>query len=135
MDWPFESVWPLNGAYLRASYGRGFRLPSFEERLLRFDHSELGYIVEGNDRLKPETSHGFRAEVGYAPSSDEIATARAFVDALPAPALAARVDLVPHDGRLLLMELEVIEPHLFPQFGPGLGERVAAACEALLARP
>lgn len=51
------------GFALRASYGRGFRLPSFEERLLRFDHSELGYIVEGNPDLGPEKSHGVRGEV------------------------------------------------------------------------
>jgi len=50
------------GFALRGSYGQGFRLPSFQERFLRFDHSELGYIVEGNDALKPETSRGLRAE-------------------------------------------------------------------------
>lgn len=55
------------GMALRASYGRGFRLPSFEERLLRFDHSELGYIVEGNPALRPERSHGARAEVLWQP--------------------------------------------------------------------
>lgn len=97
-----------------------------------FSHAVRKTAAAGEYRI--HVMHG-GAEVGYAPSSDEIATARAFVDALPAPALAARVDLVPHDGRLLLMELEVIEPHLFPQFGPDLGERVAAACETLLARP
>lgn len=60
----YELPW---GVDLRASYGRGFRLPSFEERLLRFDHSELGYIVEGNPDLKPEKSHGVRGEVAWAP--------------------------------------------------------------------
>ncbi|MDP2340009.1 MAG: TonB-dependent receptor [Deltaproteobacteria bacterium] len=50
------------GTGLRASIGRGFRLPSFEERFLRFDHSELGYIVEGNADLLPEQSTGVRAE-------------------------------------------------------------------------
>jgi outer membrane receptor for ferrienterochelin and colicins len=55
------------GTALRASYGRGFRLPSFEERLLRFDHSELGYIVDGNPELRPERSHGMRAEVMWEP--------------------------------------------------------------------
>lgn len=50
------------GFALRASYGRGYRLPSFQERSLRFDHSELGYVVEGNNTLRPESSHGLRAE-------------------------------------------------------------------------
>ena len=54
------------GFALRASVGRGFRLPSFEERFLRFDHSELGYIVEGNPALQPEVSTGLRAELAFA---------------------------------------------------------------------
>jgi outer membrane receptor for ferrienterochelin and colicins len=55
------------GFFVRASYGRGFRLPSFEERFLRFDHSEIGYIVEGNEDLQPEQSHGTRGELGFSP--------------------------------------------------------------------
>lgn len=51
------------GFALRASYGEGFRLPSFQERFLIFDHSELGYIVQGNADLKPEKSRGARAEI------------------------------------------------------------------------
>lgn len=58
------------GTALRASYGRGFRLPSFEERFLRFDHSELGYIVDGNPALLPERSHGVRGELLWEPSSE-----------------------------------------------------------------
>lgn len=55
------------GTSLRASYGRGHRLPSFEERFLRFDHSELGYIVLGNAALAPERSHGLRLEGLWGP--------------------------------------------------------------------
>jgi outer membrane receptor for ferrienterochelin and colicins len=51
------------GFALRASYGEGFRLPSFQERFLIFDHSELGYIVQGNASLLPEKSRGARAEL------------------------------------------------------------------------
>lgn len=53
----------------RASYGQGFRMPSFQERYLRFDHSDLGYIVEGNPELRPETSQGVRGELLWAPLS------------------------------------------------------------------
>ena len=56
-----------HGIGLRASYGRGFRRPSFPERFLRFDHSELGYVVEGNATLVPEKSHGLRTELLYEP--------------------------------------------------------------------
>ena len=54
------------GFSARAAVGRGFRLPSFVERFLRFDHSELGYIVEGNPLLLPEQSTGVRGELGFA---------------------------------------------------------------------
>ncbi len=53
---------------VRASYGQGFRLPTFEERFLLFDHSELGYVVEGNAALVPERSHGARASLSYTPT-------------------------------------------------------------------
>ncbi len=53
------------GFSLRASVGQGFRLPSFEERFLRFDHSELGYVVQGNPALRPERSTGARVELAF----------------------------------------------------------------------
>lgn len=83
--------------------------------------------IAAPDEYRIQVIHGGRSEV-YHPTPSEIATAQAFVDALPAPALACRVDLVPHGEGLLLMELEAIEPHLFPQFGPNLGEMMGEAC-------
>ena len=83
--------------------------------------------IAAQDEYRIQVIHGGRNEV-YHPTPAEIATAKAFVDALPAPALACRVDLVPHGEGLLLMELEAIEPHLFPQFGPDLGVMMAEAC-------
>lgn len=46
---------------LRASYGAGFRAPSFKELLLRFENPGAGYAVNGNLGLKPETAHGLNA--------------------------------------------------------------------------
>lgn len=51
------------GVALRGSYGRGFRLPSFGERFLIFQHPEQGYCVLGNEDLGPETVDGVRGEV------------------------------------------------------------------------
>jgi outer membrane receptor for ferrienterochelin and colicins len=51
---------------LRGSYGRGYRAPSFIELFFDFNHSGLSYIVEGDNTLKPETSHGFNLGVDYA---------------------------------------------------------------------
>ncbi|OYU69837.1 MAG: hypothetical protein CFE28_07355 [Alphaproteobacteria bacterium PA2] len=90
-----------------------------------FSHALRKSPAKGEYRI--QVLHGGRSEVHH-PTPDEIAAAKKFVDALPAPALACRVDLVPHRGQLLLMELEAIEPHLFPEFGPDLGPLVAQAC-------
>lgn len=62
--------------------GDGSRLPSFQERYLRFDHSDLGYIVEGNDALVPETSQGGRVGVTYSPYARVSISADAFVNVL-----------------------------------------------------
>lgn len=54
---------PVEGLVLRASYGRGFRAPSFQELLLRFENPTVGYVVEGNPDLDAERSHG--VDVGF----------------------------------------------------------------------
>jgi outer membrane receptor for ferrienterochelin and colicins len=41
---------------LRASFGKGYRVPNLKERHFLFDHSALGYIVIGNPDLRPEQS-------------------------------------------------------------------------------
>ena len=53
---------------------------------------------------------------------------RDVLTALDAPPLYARVDMVRGaGGELLLMELEVIEPFLFPKDGPQIGAMLGAA--------
>lgn len=68
-------------------------------------------------------------EVTYEPSADEKAQASAIIDALPFDApLYARIDMLEgEDGRLLVMEAELIEPYLYPEQGPRMGETLAAA--------
>jgi len=51
----------------RASYGRGFRAPSFQELLLRFENPGVGYVVDGNPDLGPESSHGFDVAAEWTP--------------------------------------------------------------------
>ncbi|WP_100639126.1 TonB-dependent receptor plug domain-containing protein [Marinobacter salexigens] len=46
--------------YLRASWSGGYRVPNLKERHYRFDHSQLGYVVEGNPDLSPETSQNLQ---------------------------------------------------------------------------
>ncbi|CAB9495226.1 TonB-dependent receptor plug domain-containing protein [Alteromonas macleodii] len=41
---------------LRAGAGSSYRVPNLKERYYIFDHSNLGYMVLGNDALTPETA-------------------------------------------------------------------------------
>ena len=71
-------------------------------------------------------------EIPIEPSAEDLAAAKAVLAALDETPLYARVDMLrADDGGLLLMELELIEPYLYPLQGEGLGARLA---EALLAR-
>ncbi|MBK7858510.1 MAG: TonB-dependent receptor [Archangiaceae bacterium] len=47
---------PHPNVTLRASYGWGFRAPSFQELYLLFENTSVGYVVEGNPKLLAERS-------------------------------------------------------------------------------
>jgi len=49
----------------RASAGLGYRAPSFKELLLNFANPSVGYTVEGNPDLQPETSGNLQAGVEW----------------------------------------------------------------------
>lgn len=66
-------------------------------------------------------------EVPHAATEAERAVAAQALGALDRVPLYARVDLVPHDGTPRLIELELIEPYLYPLQGPELGPRLARA--------
>ena len=90
-----------------------------------FCHALIKRAQPGDYRI--QSSYGGREEVLH-PSADDLAAARAILSALDEAPLYGRVDMLRgEDGALLLMELEVIEPYLYPKEGPGLGERMAAA--------
>ncbi|WP_019673255.1 TonB-dependent receptor plug domain-containing protein [Psychrobacter lutiphocae] len=48
---------------VRASIGRGYRVPNLKERYYFFDHSQYGYQVMGNPNLEPEKSTSY--QIGY----------------------------------------------------------------------
>jgi len=74
-------------------------------------------------------------EHAFTPAEKDLASAQAVIDALPAPALYARVDLVRRaDGVLAVMECELIEPYLYPSFDASEGRNLAAAVERWLER-
>tara|TARA_B100000579_G_scaffold238913_1_gene195917 strand:- start:427 stop:2334 length:1908 start_codon:yes stop_codon:yes gene_type:complete len=47
---------PIQELVLRMTVGMGFRAPTFKELLMLFENPSVGYLVEGNPDLKPETS-------------------------------------------------------------------------------
>jgi glutathione synthase/RimK-type ligase-like ATP-grasp enzyme len=62
------------------------------------------------------------------PTPKDRAAAQAVLDVMEAPPLYARVDMVRgQDGGLMLMELEVLEPYLYPVQGPQIGAMMGKA--------
>lgn len=88
-------------------------------------HTLRKRAAEGDYRI--QSLYGGRESL-HEPSADEVQEASAILAALPfAPPLYARIDMLRGDEGLLLMEAELIEPYLYPEQGPRLGERLAAA--------
>lgn len=88
--------------------------------------------------LKSPKAGDFRSQRDYggvtrpaAPHAALVAQARAVLDAIE-PVLYARVDGVVRHGQFYLMELELIEPHLFLEYAPGAAERFARAAHSRL---
>ncbi len=85
----------------------------------QFSHAVQKRPKKGDYRI--QSSYGGTEET-YAPSNQERGSARAVLDALDYTPLYARVDLIRGlDGRLKLIELEMIEPYLYLAHAPGEG--------------
>lgn len=99
-----------------------------------FSHALRKRAAEGDYRI--QSLFGGREEA-FAPSAVELTQAEAVLAACPFRApLYARIDMVRlPSGELAVMEAELIEPYLYPQQGPDLGERLAAAVAASLSTP
>lgn len=53
---------PVDWLLVRASYGQGFRAPTFENLYLQFSNVGSGYRIDGNPNLVPERSHSFNLD-------------------------------------------------------------------------
>lgn len=69
---------PKESLVLRASYGIGFRAPGFRELLLSFENPGVGYRVDGNPELEPETSVGLNISAQFSPVKSISATLSVF---------------------------------------------------------
>ncbi len=91
----------------------------------QFCHALIKRAQPGDYRI--QSTYGGREEK-ITPSTEDLAAAKAIIGTLDAAPLYGRVDMLRGpDGGLLLMELEVIEPYLYPIEGPELGPRLADA--------
>lgn len=100
----------------------------------RFSHAVLKSPKAGDYRVQPQYDSHVQ---GIVPTPDHLWQAQAVVDAIPHPWLYARVDGILRtqpDGsqQHLLMELEVIEPHLFLDFADGAVHQFVDALAAVL---
>ncbi len=130
--WPEAATLPAGAAmvqpFLPAIVSEGEY--SFVYFGLDFSHALRKIPADGDYRV--QSVHGGR-EVVYEPTAAELAMTRRVVEAVDQPLLYARVDLVRGlDGGLCLMELELIEPYLYPEQGPAMEARFAAALSGVL---
>jgi hypothetical protein len=77
-------------------------------------HAVLKRPAPGEYRIQKQWGGSARRE---SPAADLVDLATAVIEAVEPAPLYARVDLVRHDGRPCLMELELIEPELFLREG------------------
>lgn len=96
----------------------------------RFSHAARKVAAAGEFRVQPQFGGTFSP---LTPSDAAMSLAAHVIAALPAAPLYARVDLLQlADGSLALIELEAIEPDLYPDIAPDVPARLAAAIVRLL---
>ncbi|WP_300551928.1 hypothetical protein [Maricaulis sp.] len=98
----------------------------------QFSHCALKRAKAGDYRI--QSSYGGH-EVTHSPQPEDIARARAVLDHIEGELLYARVDMLRGlDGELAVIEVELIEPYLYPEQGKGMGEVFARALKDILGR-
>lgn len=116
--------------------GRDFLLQPLVESVITEGEWSFIYIdgAYSHALLKKPAPNDYRAHGIYGgsieparPPVDELRQAQAIVDKLPSDLLYARLDLVRLDDRLVIMELELIEPMLYFDTAPSSADRLARA--------
>jgi len=143
------------GAWRQARIRRGEALPSAENLPIAqcmiqpflpavSDEGEYAFLFFGREfshcarKLPAKGDYRVQSEYGgheeiHTPAADELALARSVLDCVDGDLLYARVDMLRGlDGKLALIELELIEPYLYPEQGPEMGACFARALKALI---
>ena len=95
----------------------------------QFSHCALKRPADGDYRVQSEYGG---SESIHEPSEEELALAQSVLESVEGELLYARVDMLRGlDGKLALIELELIEPYLYPEQGPEIGRNFATALKVL----
>lgn len=95
-----------------------------------FSHCVLKRPAKGEYRVQ---SLFGGTEVDHDPSTEDLALAKRVLSAVKHDLLYARIDMMRlPDGRLAVMELEILEPYLYPEQGRFMGAHFAAALDRRL---
>ena len=94
-----------------------------------FSHTIVKSPKEGDFRVQEEFGGSIRA---IETPGDLMAEGRKVLAALEPAPLYARIDFVRHQGRWLLMEVELIEPSLYLRYDPAAAGRFADALQAAI---
>lgn len=137
--WPFESATLPSGDELKNKMqGEPFLVQQFIPEIETqgeisfiyidgaYSHAVLKRPAAGDFRVQKD--FGGSAE-SFVPSAAQIEQAQAIAAAVKhvGDSLYCRIDAVEKDGKLVLMEVELIEPELFLGLGDGAAERFAIA--------
>lgn len=95
----------------------------------QFSHAVIKHPQTGDFRVQLQYGGGYRA--AEAPA-DLVRQAASILEAVDADLLYARVDAINRNGQLFLMELELVEPHLFFGEHPQAAARFADALRSRL---
>jgi glutathione synthase/RimK-type ligase-like ATP-grasp enzyme len=118
---PFLPAVSQEGEYAFLFFGR------------EFSHCARKVPAQGDYRVQSE--FGGHEEI-HIPSAEELALASAVLACVDGDLLYARVDMLRGlDGKLALIELELIEPYLYPEQGPDMGPAFARALKAMIEAP
>jgi hypothetical protein len=93
-----------------------------------FSHAVIKLPKVGDFRVQEDFGGSSEAAI---PPPQLVEDARHILSLIDEPLLFARVDGVEIDGRLCLMELELIEPFLFLGYDPAAPRRLAEAIVSL----
>ncbi|MEM7359693.1 MAG: hypothetical protein AAF431_11395 [Pseudomonadota bacterium] len=96
----------------------------------QFSHALTKQPASGDYRI--QSAYG-GIEIEASPPKEDVNTALSVLEALPEKPLYARVDMLrDNHGQLSLIELELVEPFLYPVQGPELGTRLIQALKRKL---